>query len=249
MPLNLLEVTQYVEDNIGDFHKRRIEGVSKLNLKKVIKAKNPYLFKAKNVLTAGEIVKTITDAYLSSQEEAIFGNWLEDLAIFINSRVYGGWKSGIPNIDLEFDKDRIRYIVSIKSGPKWGNSSQVKKMKSDFQTAKRTLRTGNSGLNIVAVNGCCYGQEATIDRGDYFKYCGQIFWEFVSGDPDLYINLIEPIGHDAAERNDEYMEAYANAINQLTLSFIQNYCNDDGSIDWPKIVEINSKKRDGQNPV
>ena len=35
----------------------------------------------------------------------------------------------------------IRYIVSIKSGPKWGNSSQIKKMVQNFKQAKRVLAT------------------------------------------------------------------------------------------------------------
>lgn len=67
----------------------------------------------------------------------------------------------------------------------------------DFKTAKKTLRTGNSGLTIVAVNGCCYGIGKNTDKGDYFKYCGQIFWEFISGDRELYTEIIEPLGHKA----------------------------------------------------
>jgi len=42
---------------------------------------------------------------------------LEGLAIYIAKMTYGGWKSGITGIDLEFDKDEKRYIVDIKSGP------------------------------------------------------------------------------------------------------------------------------------
>lgn len=76
------------------------------------------------VLTADEIIRGIVDAHISSNEETIFGDWLEGLAIFINSKVYGGRKSGIPGIDLEFDKNKARNIVTIKSGPNWGNSSQ-----------------------------------------------------------------------------------------------------------------------------
>ncbi len=75
------------------------------------------------MLNAAEIVRGIADAFISSNEETIFGDWLEGLAIFINQKVYKGWKSGIPNIDLEFDKESIRYIINIKSGPNWGNRS------------------------------------------------------------------------------------------------------------------------------
>ena len=51
-----------------------------------------YLFKAKDINTAPEFVKAVLDAYLSSQEEGIFGGFLEELAIFICSEVYGGQK-------------------------------------------------------------------------------------------------------------------------------------------------------------
>ncbi len=198
--LNLTDVTQYVEENIGTFHQKRIERLKNLKLKTVLKKKNPYLFRAKHLFTADEIVRGIADAYISSGEETIFGDWLEGLAIFINQKVYGGWKSGIPNIDLEFDKNNIRYILNIKSGPNWGNSSQIIKMKSDFKTAQRTLRTSNSNLMVVSINGCCYGIDNRPDKGDYFKYCGQEFWEFISGDKDLYTEIIEPLGHKSKKR-------------------------------------------------
>ena len=172
-PLALNDVSAYVEKNIGTFHQKRIATLDDLSLSKVLKRKNPYLFKAKYVLTAQEIVKGLVDAHISSNEETVFGDWLEGLAIFINGKVYGGWKSGIPGVDLEFDKDGKRFIVTIKSGPKWGNSSQIAKMKSDFKTAAKTLRTSNSGIHVVAVNGCCYGKSNTPDQGDYFKYWGQ----------------------------------------------------------------------------
>jgi hypothetical protein len=69
--------------------------------------RNPYLFKAKNTLTSEQIIRGIVDAHISSNEETLFGDWLEGLAIFINQKVYDGKKSGIPNIDLEFDKNDI----------------------------------------------------------------------------------------------------------------------------------------------
>ncbi len=135
--LNLNDVCQYVEENIGIFHQKRIQSIDNLKLTKILKRKNPYLFKAKYVLTADQIVNGIVDAYISSSEETIFGDWLEGLAIFICNKVYGGNKSGIEGVDLEFDFDNIRYIVTIKSGPNWGNAPAIKKMISGFKTAKK----------------------------------------------------------------------------------------------------------------
>ena len=238
--LNIDDVQQYVENNIGVFHNKRIESLNRIKLKDVLKRKNPYLFKAKNVLTSEQIIKGIMDAHISSSEEGIFGDWLEGLAIFINSRVFNGWKSGITGIDLEFDKDNIRYIVNIKSGPNWGNSSQIAKMKADFKTAQKALRTSNSRLMIIAVNGCCYGKDEKPDKGDYYKYCGQKFWYFLSGDEKLYTEIIEPIGYKAKDRNDYYLNSYSQMINRFTKEFTDNFCKKTGEIDWEALVKFNS---------
>ena len=241
-PITQQEITDYVEANIQDFHRRRLENLQKLKLMAVVKRKNPYLFKAKNINTAQDFVKTILDAFLSSQEEGIFGGFLEELAIFICSEVYGGQKSSAEGIDLEFEKDGIRYIVSIKSGPNWGNSSQVVKLRDNFRKAKRILSTNTSAANVVAVNGCCYGKNQTPDKGDYLKLCGQQFWEFISDDDNLYTDIIEPLGHQAKERNEQFMQEYAKVINKFTSEFIRTFCDADGSILWEEIVKFNSAK-------
>ncbi len=78
------DVKFYVEKNISLFHKQRLENLNELKLSRVLKRKNPYLFKAKNVLTSEQIVKGLLDAHISSNEETIFGDWIEGLAILIN---------------------------------------------------------------------------------------------------------------------------------------------------------------------
>ena len=239
--LILGDVTQYVEQNIGTFHQKRIESLDVLKLSTVLRRKNPYLYRAKHILTADEIVRQIVDAHISSSEEGIFGDWLEGLAIFINQKVYGGWKSGIVGIDLEFDNSGVRYIVTIKSGPNWGNASQIEKMRSTFTKAARTIRTSNSQVVVVAVNGCCYGRDSSPDKGDYFKYCGQRFWSFISGDESLYTELIVPLGHQAKERNDDFLNSYAQMLNKFVLEFATNFCTENGAIAWQKLVEYNSK--------
>jgi hypothetical protein len=238
--LNLKDVSLYVEQNIEAFHQKRIQSLDRLKLSQVLKRKNPYLFKAKNVLTAEQIIKGLVDAHISSNEETIFGDWLEGLAIFINEKVYSGRKSGITGIDLEFDNNGSRNIVTIKSGPNWGNSSQIAKMVTDFKISKKTLRTSNSKLNVVAVNGCCYGKDSNPDKGDYFKYCGQRFWEFISGNNQLFTEIIEPLGHNAREKNDDFVKSYSQIINKFTKEFSNSFCKDNGEIDWDKLVRFNS---------
>ena len=106
------EIVEYVEANIPRFHQSRLEKLETLRLESVLKRKNPYLFKAKNITTASDFIKNILDAFLSSSEEGLFGGFLEELAIFVCNQVFEGRKSSAEGIDLEFERDKRKYIVS-----------------------------------------------------------------------------------------------------------------------------------------
>lgn len=234
------DVIAYVEKNIGTFHEKRIDRLEALSLPTVLGRKNPYLFKAKNLLTSGEIVERLLEAQISSSEETIFGDWLEGLAIFINNKVFDGRKSGMEGIDLEFDQAGTRFIVNIKSGPNWGNSRQVRKMADDFKRAKKILKTSGASFPVEAINGCCYGRDNKPEKGEYRKLCGQRFWTFISGDENLYLEIIEPLGHQAKERNEQFLQSYSKIINRFTKEFSTMFCRNDGTIEWDKIVKLNS---------
>lgn len=234
------KINEYVINHIENFHNARLDSLSKLKLKKVLERKNLYLFRAKNQVLANDIVKGILDSYLSSSEETIFGDWLEGLAIFVAGEVFGGKKSSALGIDLEFDRDGIHYIVSIKSGPNWGNSNQIQKMENDFKMAMKILHTSQSKLHVEAINGCCYGKDKNPDKGHYRKLCGQDFWEFLSGEPDLYLKIIEPLSVKAKEKNDDFFKQYNCKLNLFVKDFLKDYSLNDGSVDWNKLIKMNS---------
>jgi len=145
--LNLNEVYEYVEKHISTFHQKRLEYITTTTkLDKILQQKNPYLFRAKNILTA------------------------QDLS-------------------------------------------------------------------------CCFGNKKNKnpEKDGYYKICGQEFWQLVSGSENFYIDIIEPIGHKAKQKNEEFLEAYATVINKFTLEFSQRFCVD-GKIDWKKLLEFNSGK-------
>lgn len=237
--LNLKDVSRYVEQNIGTFHENLLQKLKELKFAEVLTRKNPYLFKAKNILTAHDFVKTLLDAYLSAQEEGIFGVFLEGLAVFICGKVYQGRKPKTVGVDLEFQKESVYYVVSIKSGPNWGNSDQINRMKQNFANATSEIQSKHPEYEVVCVNGCCYGRDNKPQKTGYMKLCGQSFWEFISGQSDLYIDIIKPLGYKAKEKNEAFVKAYAQALNIFTLQFTQEYCIN-GAIDWNKIVSLNS---------
>ena len=226
-------IADYVEKNIGEFHKARIAKLQSINLKELLSRKNPYMYKAKNIVTAGQMVESLASAYMSSAEESIFGNWMEGIASFVAEKVYDGHKSAAEGIDLEFDKEGVHYFVSVKSGPSWSNSTSMKKQKEQFRTAVRVFNTSRKPVPTMCIEGCCY--DSTHE-----KYCGEKFWTLISGEPTLFVDIVEPLGFKAKEKNEEYYQEYGRMINKFTQEFIAEYCDEKGNINWDKIVRMNA---------
>lgn len=167
-------------------------------------------------------------------------NILEELAIFVSETTSGGRKSTATGLDLEFDRNGVRYLVAIKSGPNWGNSSQYAKLQDNFKRAVTVQHQSRRVSSVQPVLGICYGKSRTTDKGTYQKIMGQSFWHFLSEDPDLYLDIIEPIGHQAKRHNDDFEMSRAAIENRLTAEFIIEFCNADGTINWEKVVALNS---------
>lgn len=243
-PLDLALVRGYVNNHIDDFHQRKLHSLERLNLGLLLK-KNPYLFRAKNVTSAGDLIDGLLNAFLSSSEEKLFGDFLEGLAVFVAEETCGGHKSAAQGVDLEFVHRRTHYIVSIKSGPNWGNSSQHRRLAQDLRDAVTRVRQLRGALNVQPVLGICYGKVRTTFTPDgYLKVVGQNFWYLISENPDLYTDIVEPIGYRAKEHNDRFEEGRAALQNKLTGQFIQLFCDETGAIDWTRLVQANSMNLD-----
>ena len=235
-------ITEYVDAHIDEFHGRRLESLRGMDLRKLLMRKNPYLFTAKGMVDPRDLITYMLNAHLISQEEGMFGNFIEGLAIEVARLAYGGRKSGITGIDLELEKGDVRYVVSIKSGPNWGNSGQVANMRTDFRNATQVLRQGNPALSVVAVNGCCYGRTvSSYDKGDYLKLSGRAFWQFLTNDGTFYLRIVEPLAHRALERNETFEKDRAVILLKFQKEFENDFCDPStGWIDWSKLVEFNS---------
>jgi hypothetical protein len=241
------------------FYQKRLESLKKLKMEDVLKRKNPYLFKAKNIEISGDLVKGIIDAFLSSQEETTFGNLLETFAIFVSQQSDQGFKSKLKSIDLEFQRDGIYYIVGIKSGTNWGNADQINAMIGNFKQAKAKLRADGVAGKIIAVNGCMYGTEAhprkspgqgkavtptVLDPDElYYKYAGQDFWAFLSGDDHLYREIIKPFDQEARLKDEEFKRAYNAKVHEFDSEFMAKFLTPEKQIDWMKLIDFVSKRQ------
>lgn len=231
------------ESVIEPFYLKRLAGIKAMRLAGVLSRKNPYLFKAKNIDTPGDLARSVVDAYLSSQEETWFGDLMEGFAVFVSQTLYGGFKSARKSLDLEFRRDGKYYIVGIKSGTNWGNADQISTLKNNFKAARAALIAEGVTEEIVAVNGCIYGKDASPLKTNadpdktYYKYAGQEFWRFVSGDDDLYREIIKPLDEEARRKSDDFHRAYTAKVNELTREFAVNFLDADSQMDWLKLVE------------
>jgi len=62
----------------------------------------------------------------------------------------------------------------------------------------------------------------------------------ISGDKDFYQDIIEPLGHRTKENNDLFDVEYGKVVNKFNMKFINEFCNEDGAINWKELVENNS---------
>ena len=248
--LNYEKLNAFItSDVIKPFYEIRLSRLESAKLSDISKRKNPYLFKAKNIETAGDLAKSILDAFLSSQEETIFGDLMENLAIHVCHEVFNGKKAeeGIyRSVDLLFEREGKTYVVGIKSGPNWGNSDQVNTMRKNLRNAKKLLRAAGK-KDIVSVNGCMYGRDNVPHKVNknpdlsYYKICGQAFWELISGDDQLYKKIIQPLAKEAKKRDEVFKTLYVKKINEMTKDVVDRFYTKD-NLDWEKIIDYVSKK-------
>lgn len=238
--ISLEDIEKFVSENIGEFHRNRLASISSLNLRQLLLRKNPYLFRAKNISLAQDFIENLLIAHLSSSEEEFFGQFLERLAIFISSITRNGIKSARNGVDLEFIADGTYYLVQIKSGPNWGNSSQTRRLAQELELAKQEIQAlGYS--TIRAVLGICYGKaKNSLWKNVADKVVGQSFWTLISGRPDLYTEIIEPLGYEARQHTEAFEIERGRISNRLVQELLNDFC-DEGQINWRKIVEFNSK--------
>lgn len=102
----------------------------------------------------------------------------------------------------------------------------------------KVIRQSRRAGQLQPTLGICYGNFKTVDNGEHLHIGGQSFWNLISGDPDLYIDLIEPLGFKAEEHDVAFKKEKDNTYNRLVREFTISYCNRSGAINWPKLVHF-----------
>lgn len=240
-PLNLSynedRVQLAIATGLSLFYQNLTASLEKLNLEDVLKRKNPYLYRAKGMNNATQLVDSILAAYVSSSEETVFGNvFFEPLAI----EVSGGQKAVTEGADITVDKDNTVYTIAVKSGTSVFNGDSRKRQEQNFQAAAKRVQQARKAY--MPVVGYGYGKKRVSRnrRKFYWELAGQDFWAWLTGDSEFYIKIIKYMGTKPDEYAKQFDDAYNKAENRLIRQFTMDYCSEDGSIDWDKLVRFNS---------
>lgn len=204
----------------------------------IIGRKNPFLFRARTEGGTKDYAESLIYAFLSSSEETMFGNALEDIAIAVCSAAKGGRKSGIANIDIEYDVGNTRTIIQVKSGPNWGNSSQRAKLKTSFQAATRIIRQGIQELNVRQIEGICYGRSKTNDLGSHQQMIGDHFWREISDWDGTAKAVLSVIGEHAS---NGLHDTKSDAVERMVAYLHEHDVAVDGAILWDCLHDLISK--------
>ena len=244
MPLNSSynekEVVKAVAMALEAFYGALIEKIDGLNIQKVMKRKNPYLYRAKAMQSAAEIVESVLTAFVSSSEETILGNcFFEPVAIAAS----GGNKALAEGIDIMIHDNETNTIaaIAVKSGPSVFNADSKKRQEENFMAASKLAQQAKA--RYEAYIGYCYGKKKNSGHGKpkmYQELAGQTFWTELTGDGEFYRKIIRFMGTMPEKYVADYKESYNKAANRLVREFSNSFCNEDGSINWDELVKFNS---------
>lgn len=233
-------VVEAISKALEFFYGSLIEKIDGLDIRKVMKRKNPYLYRAKAMESAAEIVESVLSAFVTSSEETIFGNcFFEPIAIAVS----GGNKALAEGIDLmvQNNEENVIYAVAVKSGPSVFNADSKKRQEQNFLAAAKLAQQAKA--RYEAYIGYCYGKKKESGRGKpkmYRELAGKQFWAELTGDENFYIKIISYMAKMPEQYVASYKDSYNKAANRLIREFSNNFCKNDGAIDWKKLVEFNS---------
>lgn len=233
-------VVEAIAKALEIFYGTLISKIDELNIEKIMKRKNPYLYRAKAMENASEIVDSVLTAFVSSSEETIFGNcFFEPIAIAVS----GGNKALAEGIDImvQNNEENTIYAVAVKSGTSVFNADSKKRQEQNFMAASKLAQQAKA--RFEAYIGYCYGKKKESTKGKpkmYQELAGQKFWAELTGDEEFYKKIITFMGTLPEQYVAEYKESYNKASNRLVREFSNDFCKEDGSIDWEKLVEFNS---------
>lgn len=155
----------------------------------------------------------------------------------------GGNKALAEGIDImvQDNENNVIYAVAVKNGSSVFNADSKKRQEQNFMAASKLAQQVKA--RYEAYIGYAYGRKKVSGRGKpkmYQELAGKQFWTELTGDEEFYLKIIKFMGEMPEQYVTAYKESYNKASNRLVREFSNQFCIEDGSIDWEKLVKFNS---------
>lgn len=241
---SLLE--QKIAELLDAFYRKRSVALNDLKLINTLKRKNPYLYRAVGVADASEIVEEILRAHVSSSDETLFGNeffepfakWVAQQANSLQTHTVS--TSDGEGVDITITTAISVMPVAVKSGIHVFNASSKKKQGENFASLNKRLH--KLALHFDPVVGYCYGrkQQSARSKVNFRELAGQAFWELLTNESDFYLRIVQLMGGKPIEHRPAFQQSFDEAKNRCTKEFLLDFSNENGSINWEKLLAFNS---------
>jgi len=242
--------TELLESKIGEFldifYRKRCVALNDLKLINTLKRKNPYLYRAVGVADASEIVEEILKAHVSSSDETLFGNeFFEPLAKWVAQQAnpketHTITTSDGEGVDITLTTEKGSMPSAVKSGVNVFNADSRKKQGENFAALNRRLM--KLALHFDPVVGYCYGrkQQSSRSKSTFKELAGQVFWQLITNEEDFYLRIARAMATKPATHKPDFQLAFDQAKNRFALEFLLDFSDEQGAINWDKLLEFNS---------
>ena len=127
----------------------------------------------------------------------------------------------------------------MKSGKNIFNAQSDKGQSSEFAALQARLK--KLGKQFLPYIGYGYGRKAPPRKATVVdRVAGEKFWFLLTNEADFYLRIAKAIGKHSSGHGEEYRKTFDKKCNALVREFSSNFVDDEGSIEWDKVVAFNS---------
>lgn len=138
--------------------------------------------------------------------------------------------------------------IAVKSGVNVFNADSKKKQGENFSALnKRLLKLA---LHFDPVVGYCYGrkQQSIRSKVNFRELAGQAFWELITKENDFYLRIVRLMGEKPIEHRPSFQQSFDQAKNRFVREFLLDFSDENGAINWNKLLAFNSGIERPQRP-
>ena len=220
------------------YHERLTAALKEVTFEQLIEV-NPYSFRLEQSGDIGRITLDSLNEFLRPVRDQLLEDVLKEIAIFAAGQVFGGSRSSLPGMDVEFVNRGTHYAVAIELGPERAGSSGPRMPAQEIRDA--VVRSENTLLPVQPTLGVCWGKTPASYLPDgTLRVEGQKFWYLVSDDPYLHIDLVKPLRRQVLRNNEGFRLARDRATMRLFMKFYELFCGRSSTVKWGRLAQFTS---------